>query len=211
MKIICLYGVCVLHLYTLKNNTMAQIKLGTSVRVSDPCYTDDVWCKTKLTNVKAGNYEVYVEHQESYGRRVSKLQVVHEDFKFLRHDNLKWEEHSEIGVDSGQAGIFCESSYRNDEIAKDIVTPQGDWSGLPMFDDVQEGNVWYDKMCAFTINGGDRWGSYDSGVVTSSGYGDGGYPLDVIKLDDGSIVGMRITYMFEEDEEEEEEYKENEY
>jgi hypothetical protein len=211
MKIICLYGVCVLHLYTLKNNTMTQIKLGTSVRVSDPCYTDDVWCKTKLTNVKEGNYEVYVEHIESYGRRVSKLQVVHEDFKHLRHDNFNWEEHSEIGVDSGQAGIFCESSYRNDEFAKDIVTPMGDWLGFPM-EEKQEGDVFYDKMCAFTINGDGRWGSYESGVVTSSGYGDGGYPLEVIEKD-GTIVAMKITFIDdgEDEEEEEEEYEENEY
>ena len=181
---------------------MTQIKLGTTVRVSDPCYTDDVWCKTQLSNVKAGNYNVYVEHSDEgeWGNRVSKLEVVHEDFLHLRHDNFKWEEHSEIGVDSGQAGIFCESSYRNDEVAKDIVTPKGEWLGLPMMDK-QEGDVFYDKMCTFTINGKGRWGSYDSGVVTSSGFGDGGYPLDIIKNKEGEIVAMRITYIgFEEDE-----------
>jgi hypothetical protein len=42
-------------------------------------------------------------------------------------------------------------------------------------------------------------------VVTSSGYGDGGYPLDILKVDD-KIVGMRITYIFPEDEEEDEEW-----
>jgi hypothetical protein len=190
------------------NNTMTQIKLGTSVRVSDPCYTDDVWCKTKLTNVKEGNYEVYVEHSDegSWGNRVSRLTVAHEDFKHLRHDNFNWEEHSEIGVDSGQAGIFCESSYRNDEVAKDIVTPTGDWIGFPSsISNENSGDVFYDKMCAFTINGDGRWGSYESGVVTSSGYGDGGYPLDVLKLEDGTIVGMRVTYIDDEEEDEEEE------
>jgi hypothetical protein len=183
---------------------MKKIKLGTSVRVSDPCYGDDVWCKTKLTNVKEGDYIVKVEHIESWGTRVSKLEVVHTDHIGLSYGDHNWEEHSEIGVDSGQAGIFCESSYRNDEVGKDIVIPSGDWLGFPM-EDKQEGDVWYDKMCAFTINGDGHWGSYESGVVTSSGYGDGGYPLDVLELEDGTIVGMRITYMFEEDEDEDEE------
>jgi hypothetical protein len=176
---------------------MTQIKLGSSVRVSDPCYTDDVWCKTKLTNVKPGDYKVDVERTELYGwgNRVSRLQVVHVDH--LNQDN--WEEHSEIGVDSGQAGIFCESSYRNDEIAKDIVTPESDFHIV--FEG--EGEVFYEKMCKFTLT--EQWGAYETGVVTSSGVGDGGYPLDVLELEDGTIVGMRITYIFPEDMDEEEE------
>lgn len=201
MKIICLYGVCVLHLYTLNENIMTQIKLGTTVRVSDPCYTNDVWCKTQLTNVKAGDYAVRVEHSDEggWGNRVAKLEVIHMDFGHLRHDEFNWRYHSEIGVDSGQAGIFCESSYRNDELAKDIVTPQGSWIGLPMIQP-QDGDVFYDKMCTFTINGEGQWGSYDSGVVTSSGFGDGGYPLDIIKNKEGEIVAMRVTYIGFEDE-----------
>lgn len=181
---------------------MNTIKLSNRVRVSDPCYDNDVWCKTKLENVLPGEYEVTVEHSDEggWGNRVSQLQVVHKDYTNKR---LIWNEHSEIGVDSGQAGIFCESSYRNDEVAKEIVTPGGDWLGFPSSMTMDnEGDVFYDKMCAFTINGDGRWGSYDSGVVTSSGFGDGGYPLDVVKEDD-KIVAMRITYIFPEDEEEE--------
>lgn len=179
---------------------MTQIKLGTSVRVSDPCYTDDVWCKTQLTNVKPGDYRVTVEKTELYGwgNRVSKLQVVHLDHVGISHDNFNWKEHSEIGVDSGQAGIFCESSYRNDEVAKDIVTPESDFF-LSIRD--QSGDVFYEKMCKFTLS--QQWGAYDTGVVTSSGVGDGGYPLDVLKLEDGTIVGMRITYIDDEDMDEE--------
>ena len=58
-------------------------------------------------------------------------------------------------------------------------------------------------MCKFTLSG-QGWGSYETGVVTSSGYGDGGYPLEVVEEDD-KIVGMRITYIFPDDEEEEDE------
>jgi hypothetical protein len=118
-----------------------------------------------------------------------------------------WEEHSEIGVDSGQAGIFCETSYRNDTIAESIETPRGRFE-LDFNDG--EGDKWYGKMCNFTLSD-DQYGIYETGVVTSSGIGDGGYPLEVIKERNGYIVGMRITYLFDEEEyEEEEEYADEE-
>lgn len=182
---------------------MTTIKLSKNVRVSDPCYTDDVWCKTRLTDVYPGEYNVSVEKSDegSWGNRVSRLTVIHKGYIMECEDESNWEEHSEIGVDSGQAGIFCESSYRNDEIVESITTPEVDFV-LPYND--SPGDAWYEKVCKFTLSN-TQWGMYDTGVVTTSGYGDGGYPLDVVRNDDGEIVGMRITYIFPEDEEEEDE------
>lgn len=183
---------------------MNTIRLSDNVRVSDPCYDNDVWCKTKLTGVLPGNYNVFVEKgdEHGWGMRVKSLRVIHEDFS----DNDNWEEHSEIGVDSGQAGIFCETSYRNDRIAESIVTPPSKFD-LPGRD--SEGDLWYEKMCNFTLSD-DQCGIYETGVVTSSGIGDGGYPLDIIREKNGYIVGMKITYLFDEDEEEEYEEEEEE-
>ena len=182
---------------------MSTIKLTNNVRVSDPCYTDDVWCKTKLTDVLPGNYNVFVEKGDElgWGMRVKSVRVIHEDFS----DTNMWEEHSEIGVDSGQAGIFCETSYRNDTIAEGIVTPPSKFN-LPGRD--SEGDIWYEKMCNFTLSD-DQSGVYDTGVVTSSGIGDGSYPLDIIRERNGYIVGMKITYLFDEDEEEEDDYNDS--
>lgn len=187
---------------------MKTITLSDKVRVSDPCYDDDVWCKSMLTGVLPGKYSVEVEHSDEgdWGNRVASLTVVHEDFNHLTN----WEDHDEIGVDSGQAGIFCESSYRNDDVAKFIVTPEGQWNGH-LIPNENDGDLFYDKMCAFTINGEGGWGSYDTGVVTSSGYGDGGYPLEVLRESNGYIVGMKITYISPEDEEWDDEDDEEEY
>ena len=84
---------------------MNLITLGQNVRVSDPCYDDEVWCKTKLTNVLPGTYKVDVEKsdQGSWGNRISILQAVHTDYV---GQNLIWDDSGSIGVDSGQAGIF---------------------------------------------------------------------------------------------------------
>jgi hypothetical protein len=183
---------------------MKTITLSDKVRVSDPCYDNDVWCKTMLTGVLPGEYEVTVGRSDdvSWGNRISQLQVVHKDYK---HKNLVWDEHSEIGVDSGQAGVFCESTYRNDQV--DIDTPKHDFT--LSFND-KSGDAWYEKMCKFTLSG-EGWGAYETGVVTSSGYGDGGYPLEIVREDNGYIVGMRITYIFPDDEEEEEYEEDEEY
>lgn len=174
---------------------MKTITLGQNVRVSDPCYDDDVWCKTRLTDVLPGKYsvDVTISDEGDWGDRCSEIIAIHEDYV---GKELNWEYHSEIGVDSGQAGIFCESSYRNDSI--EIETPNIDFT-LPFIDN--SGDNWYMKMCKFTL-AQDRWGTYETGVVSSSGYGDGGYPLDVARDKSGHIIGMKITFIGEDEEDE---------
>ena len=189
---------------------MTTIKLSNNVRVSDPCYTDDVWCKTRLTDVYPGEYNVHIEKSDEggWGNRVSRLTVIHKGYIMECEDETNWSEHSEIGVDSGQAGIFCETSYRNDELVPSITTPESDFSLGNYRKDDETGEKWYEAMCKFTLDK-EQWGSYDTGVVSSSGYGDGGYPLEVVRNDDGEIVGMRITYIFPEDEEDDYEDEED--
>jgi hypothetical protein len=175
---------------------MKTINLGSEVRVSDPCYGDDVWCKTRLTSVLPGEYNVDVDvsDQGEWGRRVSSMTVTHKDYV---GKNLKYQEHGDIGVDSGQAGIFCESSYRNDSI--EIETPEHDFV-LPYNDD--SGDKWYEKMCKFTLSK-QSYGTYDTGVVATSGFGDGSYPLAVARDEDKNIVSMVITFIGEDEEEDE--------
>jgi len=174
---------------------MNQITLSENVMVSDPCYTPDTWCQTKLDNVLPGLYNVEVErHDEGtgWGVRVSSITVIHEDYV----DDGDWEQHSECGVDSGQCGVFCMTSYRNDEMSVGITTPTLDNPFVIPFR--EEGDKWYEKICHFTLCE-PQWGLYDTGVVSSSGIGDGQYPLDVM-MDGDKIVGMRITYLGNSDE-----------
>lgn len=182
---------------------MSTIKLSQKVRVSDPCYDNDVWCKTSLSNVYPGEYNVEVDKsdQGGWGNRVTRLTVIHKGYIMECADESNWTPHSDIGVDSGQAGIFCETSYRNDELATSITTPSLDKPFVIPFRN--EGDTWYEKICHFTL-GGEQWGAYDTGVVTSSGIGDGSYPLDVVYNDTNEIVGIRITYLDEDDEDDDE-------
>ena len=175
---------------------MNQITLSENVMVSDPCYTPDTWCQTKLDNVLPGLYNVEVErHDEGtgWGVRVSSITVIHKDYT----DTDDWEQHSECGVDSGQCGIFCMTGYRNDELSKSITTPTLDNPFVLPYND-KGGDMWYEKMCHFTLHK-DQWGLYDTGVVSSSGIGDGLYPMDVM-MDGDKIVGIRLEYLGNSDE-----------
>jgi len=170
---------------------MSIITLGESVMVSDPCYSVPTWCQIKVDGVLPGNYHTFAKQWDdrSWGRRISKLCVVHEDY--LNHD-LKFRRNTGVvGVDSGQAGIFDLTTYRNDQIAESITTPDVDFS----LHDNQAGDAWYAKMCKFTLSE-QSWGSYDNGVVTSSGLGDGSYDLFVSKVDK-KIVALHIDFLLE--------------
>jgi len=175
---------------------MNQITLSENVMVSDPCYTPDTWCQTKLTNVLPGKYNVEVDrHDEGtgWGTRVSSITVIHEDYD----DTDDWEQHSECGVDSGQCGVFCMTSYRNDEMSESITTPDVNFN-LGDYRKDDGGEKWYEKMCKFTLSE-NQWGVYDTGVVSSSGIGDGLYPMDVM-MDGDKIVGIRLEYLGNSDE-----------
>ena len=175
---------------------MKTITLSENVMVSDPCYSPDTWCQTKLNNVLPGNYIVDVDYSDEgdWGNRVSGITVLHES---IQGGNLDWEDGGEVGVDSGQCGIFCMTGYRNDEIVENITTPPLDRPFVIPFRN--EGDVWYEAMCKFTLSK-DQWGSYDTGVVSSSGLGDGMYPFYVV-MDGDKIVGIRLEYLGNSDEE----------
>jgi len=177
-----------------QNVSIGKITLGNEVMVSDPSYKVGIWCQAKLDNVLEGNYSVHVEKIDTgdWGVRNSKLMVVHEKY------TPKWKDWSihpaEIGVDSAQAGIFSLESFRNDKI--NIATPEKTYDGktfeLPI---EEEGDAWYQKMCKFTLADLENsYGTYENGVVCSSGYGDGGYVLNVAHNKDGKIIAMCIDF-----------------
>ena len=170
---------------------MEKIYLGSEVMVSDPCYSVPTWCQHKLTNVLPGEYSTTAfksDETGGWGTRCAALVAVHKDWI---EDDLSWRTvtAADIGVDSGQCGIFDMESYRNDTVAEEITSPSPNFI-LP-YDG--EGDKWYEKMCGLTLSD-QQWGSYNTGVVSSSGYGDGSYRLLVAKHN-GKIVGIAIDYL----------------
>jgi len=192
----------------MKNLKKNQILLGEEVIISDPCYEVPTWCQEIIKNVRPGVYDTQVDYRESagWGERVHSLTVLHNIIK-----SPIWEHHcNHIGVDSGQAGVFCMTSYRNDEMSQELpwLTEKGDPFGDHPFRPVKEdGEQWYVKMCDRTLSTEEGWGTYDTGVVSSSGYGDGQYELLISQMD-GMIHGFKIIFI--DDSYQEEEYDEYE-
>jgi hypothetical protein len=180
--------------------TASTITLGKEVMVSDPCYTEPTWCQIKLDDVKPGNYNAYHKEHDcgDWGVRSSMLLVIHQDHT---EDELEWDqEDGEVGVDSGQAGIFSYETYRKDGLEMEVPTVGYDGRSFEWLESLSRadevGGDWYTKMCKKTLTT-DGWGTYDQGIVSRSGFGDGGYSLYTARID-GEVVAMAVDFAVEE-------------
>ena len=163
--------------------------------VSDPCYGLNTWCQGVLENVLPGIYDCEVEYSDEgdWGIRVASIEVTHEDCGVHSFEMADFQ----VGVDSGQAGIFDYEYY---------AQYHTDWSTRPHVDD-----EWYDRVCDITLTRESAGTIDDRGLVSSSGFGDGGYACWIARERNGYIVAIRIEYITEDDEDEDEWEDEEEY
>lgn len=173
---------------------------------SDPCYTLDTWCQGVIENVKKGTWIAQIDKADtgSWGIRVASLTIVNKEA--LETDttlsnaveNMYSNEPLNFsgGVDSGQFGFFDKDSYRNDESAKD----------LKKYDfgkgfEKESGDSWYRVCCDLTLDK-EQWGVLPNGAVSSSGFGDGSYPVFGIKNNEGEYVAFSVLFIGDDEEEE---------
>jgi len=158
-----------------KKKELGNIELSNKVVVSDSGYNRETWCMAADLAVRPGRYSASVIQSDEgeWGWRVANLLLVHEDFADVKL--FDWESVSkEIGVDSGQCGIFDDSVY-------------------PQLNDETGVEAFYDECCAITLDDLPA-GVLENGngVVTSSGYGDGCYELFAM-----SIEGERVALLLD--------------
>lgn len=158
--------------------------------VSDPCYDPDVWCRGELTNAANGvwNASIVTHNCGEWGQRVAKLTIVHESYD--ESQNLTRQKAPfEVGVDSGQAGFFDTVHYQDPSVIPDAKPAPADDPSEP----------WYQYCCDITLSS-IRAGVLPFGVVSSSGYGDGGYDCFYYTNDARAIVKAEIVFLPEEEE-----------
>lgn len=144
------------------------------VRVSDPCYEKDTWCAGTIDNVENGNWEAYIKFDKKI---VSELIAIFDDISKEVLKTSNWiEEDIEVGIDSGQCGIFDDKFY-----------PEGKTG------EYGDEDTFYGQCCDITTNGA---GVLDFGAVSVSGWGDGSYNCYVLK-DKKNIVGIKIAFIEE--------------
>lgn len=153
--------------------------------VSDPCFDLESWGQGVLDEVATGKWNGYVEKidVEEWGERCSVVYAIHESIPV--HEEVSWEEcEFVVGVDSGQAGIFDHFIYRNQE---SVV-------GETSFD---PDDKWYSYCCDMTLSERGA-GVINGGVVSSSGFGDGGYEAFIVRKTD-KIAAVKIVFITEDD------------
>ena len=166
-----------------------RFKLGNLVHLTDPCYDapenkgEIKFDGNGLYNVPCAEGDWIATRQYSDDKSINRenrvvgFTVINEDRgkKACRTKSYR------VGVDSGQFGIFDASIYDNDS-------------------DYEVEGGFYRTVCDITIT--DACGTvFDSGFVSSSGYGDGSYDL-VCGFVDDVLTFVSITFIYDEDEDE---------
>lgn len=172
-----------------------KVTLGTfeiisgSVVISDPCYTLDSWCSYKV-KCQDGQYTASVVKKKvnSWGERIHELEAI----LSTKLDNCNyWKDvqSADIGVDSGQAGIFDSNFYQNNEAVKESDFGSEPWDCDGPFYSACGSHTLSDKQA----------GVLSKGCISSSGFGDGSYNLQVLE-DENGIYGMKIVFIDEDQE-----------
>lgn len=194
------------------NEFKEYICLGTfcqetsEIIVSDPMFTFEkntyeniAWnVNVYLNNVKPGKWLSWIHVDEKTCRNSELISVYDSDLLdnddyFMEYDSNKYEwelyEQSDIGVDSGMAGIYDLKYFRKDEF---VNIPQ---LNLKKYDN--DGEKWYNMNSYITQHDQNDAGIVPFGVVSMSGYGDGMYDLMICKNND-QIVGIKILFITNE-------------
>lgn len=159
---------------------LGKIKLNDTVMVSDPCYKVGVWCQGEINNVLEGEYNVFISEDDG---RIKELIVSNDKYPEIEDWEINMEQPFEVGVDSGNAGIFDYKYYYDTHEEDDIL------------------DEWYDDMLAGLFDNEDskNWLFFrNHGVITSSGYGDGVYHCYTAEHDN-KVMAIKIIFIDEGD------------
>ena len=158
------------------------------VVVSDPCYEIGVWCQGVLEKVRKGQWASHVSLAQEGACDTCVAELIARRTPPANPSNPRWiEERFEVGVDSGQAGIFDMAHYRDDRsaqaverLSRETICPE---------------EPWYSLCCDRTSGSEMGAGVIPHGVVSSSGFGDGSYRCFTQRDCAGYIIAIRIVFI----------------
>lgn len=148
-------------------------------------------------NMALRDFSQMMGNPDDWGGRVASLYIRHSSI--YQRTPIEEMERTELhaGVDSGQAGFFDLEAFKK-------VAAAGDnhQSDTPEHED------FYQACCSNDL-GSASWGAVQGmGVCSSTGYGDGGYPVFVKRNGEGQVVEALLVYIGDDEEEDEDEGEE---
>lgn len=165
---------------------LIEIKSG-KITFSDPCYGLNTWCMIKDFPFPNGKYRVHcvkTTRTDNWGLRVKELIIYNIDKvpeNEGREMDIFWDElPNDIGVDSGQAGIFDSKYYEKYHGVEDV------------------NDDWYDKVGQLTLRAKSYGTTENQGVCSRAGFGDGSYTAYIGKLG-SDIVAAKIEFISDEE------------
>ena len=160
--------------------------------VSDPCYNKGTWCAAWDLEAQTGvwNCEVIKSYEGLWGERVKEINAIAGEIypEGCIPIDLPWKKlEFDIGVDSGQCGIFDYEKY-----------PDGENTG-----EYEDENSFYGKCCNLTLPEDDSkepFGVLENGIVSSSGFGDGSYIMyGLYEENREKLIGVKVIFIDEEE------------
>jgi len=181
--------------------TKVEFDVVDRLMIADPCYVDSndgergsdakkvLGRNGTVLDYCSGHWvaEFETENEGRWGNRVSILRATKKGNE-AAHSVTGWQLVHANGVDSGQMFIGCESSFGldYDALLARYKLPNGEW------------------------NNSLNFFAFEEGAVSSTGYGDGCYPVYVRYDVHGFPVAVEVRFMEEEDDPEPYEYDEEE-
>ena len=184
------------------NLFQGKLEITDKVLLTDPCYDLGTWC-TGEADLPKGIYNCYSRTCEG---RVSSIFILKEDFDSLGQLYLVDLDNpiENLGVDSGQLGIFNKDKYGK-AVSKEVFEksldadfPYEDWKRL-WEDDMTNKDCFYKCCCNCTL-ANDNCGVIENvGFVSSSGWGDGSYVAFYLTDFNENRVGLQVIFIDEDE------------
>jgi len=158
------------------------------VIVSDPCYEIGTWCQGILEKVRKGQWACHILLAREGACDMCVAELIARRTAPGNPAESRWtEEQFEVGVDSGQAGLFDLAHYRDDHAAQAVERLS--------HESICPDEPWYSLCCDRTSGSEMGAGTIPYGVVSSSGFGDGSYRCFTQRDRDGYITAIRIVFI----------------
>lgn len=181
-------------------NFIGKLEVNDTLLLTDPCYDKGTWCTEKV-ELPHGTYSCFSEEKDG---RVSQIFIVLDED--LELSELRaGEANGELGVDSGQLGIFNISKYR-EGVSKEVFEKslKGEEQVVGWFEPYEENDSdeekFYSCCCNYTLSK-QKCGIIEGvGFVSSSGYGDGCYQFRILAHPtQDRVVGLVVDFISDDE------------